>query len=280
MGNLYPQAFLIISLILFALPASGHEPAFGLGPHTIYKGGIGLELEYEQSKKEGDGKKIFARNLHLEMIYGITEDLSFTLALPQINKSKSSYTSKVSSSGLGDITLRGKYRFYRKDSFGATRQIALISGIKTPTGSRSGKLALGSGSFDFLTGLAYGYESRLWYYFGDIRAKLNTAYMNDREGHTLFYDLAFGVRPFRTEYLSPDLVTLIELNGELEGKEKEDGLADNNSGGHILSVSPGALLSYRNIMLKLAVKLPVLQNLNGNQPEEKYEFVTGIEFHL
>lgn len=29
-----------------------HEPIFGIGPHTVYKDGIGLELEYEREQGE------------------------------------------------------------------------------------------------------------------------------------------------------------------------------------------------------------------------------------
>ncbi len=73
---------------------------------------------------------------------------------------------------------------------------------------------------------------------------------------------------------------LIELNGTLINKTEVDGRELDSSGGNILAVAPGFLLSYRNIMFKGGVKFPVSVNLNGNQNSPEPELVLGFEFHL
>ncbi len=269
----------LISLVV-APQLRAHEPTYGIGPHTLYRGGIGIELKYEFARKANFSTEAQIRKLNLETIYGINEDLALTLGIPQVTKSVRAPSGTRSESGVGDILLRTKWRFYRDDQFGAVNQLAIIGGIKLPTGGRSGAVALGSGSTDFLAAFAAGRETRLWYYFADARYRLNTANGGDRQGNLFQYDAAFGVRPHQSEYWTPDLVTLVEINGRLEGKETVNRVVNPNSGGHILSVAPGILLSYRNVMLKTALKIPLLQDLNGTQLEDKEEFIVAIELHF
>lgn len=271
-----PVAF----VFLFFAKTFAHEPTFGIGPHTIYRGGIGLELEYESARRAYLGTEARVQKLNFETIYGIHEDLSITLAVSQVTKTIRSSGRTISESGVGDILLRTKWRFYRDDQFGAVDQLAIIGGVKLPTGSHSGAVALGSGSTDFLVGFAAGRETRLWYYFADARYRLNTAKGGDRQGNLFQYDAAFGVRPYQSEYWTPDLVTLVEINGRLEAKESVNRVINPNSGGHVLSIAPGILLSYRNVMLKTALKIPLIQDLNGLQLENKEEFIVAIELHL
>ena len=84
----------------FPLLGQAHEPLFGVGPHTIYEKGLGLETELEV---EDEGI-----TLHNEVIYGVTPDLAVTLVAPWVRKEEGGRTD----SGLGDLTLPGKCRFF------------------------------------------------------------------------------------------------------------------------------------------------------------------------
>ena len=73
-------------------------------------------------------------------IYGATRDLTLGLTLPLVQKKLEFKTaignpSRVTSSGFGDLSLAGVYRFYRRDVPRATTQFSLIGGFKAPTGS-------------------------------------------------------------------------------------------------------------------------------------------------
>ena len=96
----------------------------------------------------------------------------------------------------------------------------------------------------------------------------------------MFYDVAWGVRPVRSGYERPDLVELVEANGRTAGKAVLEGVEIPNTGGRRLSVSPGFLLSLRNVMLKGGVNIPVSWRLNGVQENPDPEIVIGVEFHL
>jgi hypothetical protein len=265
--------FLLFTFIITFNTAFAHEPVFSLGPETIYKDGVGVETEVEY-EKSGSGREV---NLHEEIIYGLREDLSLTMKMPLILDKKEASSA---SSGFGDLVLRGKYRFYKKDYFGAQDKASLIGGIKFPTGDEDEKPSLGTGSFGYLVGLTAGHESLKWYYFGTVRYWINTEGGLREKGDKFLYDVAFGLRPILREYYEPDLVLLIELSGEHRNKDRIDGSKDSDSGGDILYLGPTFLWSYRNWMIKGGIQLPVYQDLNGEQEDEDFRSVIAVEVHF
>ncbi len=269
-------------ILLFPCASEAHEPIFGLGPHTIYKGGVGIEAEFEGEEASGGGEEEKEYVLHNEIIYGVTADFSVTLAVPYvIEHERKAGGVEDSSSGLGDLSLRGKYRFWRRDAPGVQDAAAFILGVKFPTGDDDKSPRLGSGSTDYLFALAAARESLTWYYFGDVRYRLNTEGGGGLEkGDRLFADLAIGIRPWPIKYLKPDLVLLAELNWETFMRDELNGLDIEDSGGNRLFLSPSFFFTRRNLAVKGGVQIPVHQDLNGEQPEEDYRFKLAVELHL
>lgn len=259
------QAFLIIACqIGLSVAASAHEPLFGLGPHTVGQYSWALESEFER------GEHGWFNNY--ELIYGITPDMAVTAALPYV------FSQDGRKSGFGDFILRCKYRILRQDFLNGSKALALHWGIKFPTGSRSE--LRGSGALDAFGGLSFGLESRKHYAFADLRYQFNGSVDNLERGNMLSIDAAYGIRPWKLEYLQPDLVVLAEVLGEFTSKNSDNNVADPNSGGFVLSFAPGILFSYRNVMVKGGVKFPLLYKLNGAQERPDPEFVLGLELHM
>ncbi len=260
------------SLLLLSAPevSQAHEPIFGIGPHTIYKDGIGIGAEYEKEQTV-KGKE---QTLNYDLSYGLTADWSVTAEVPQ----KQKVEGEQQVSGLGDLTLKTKWRFYRKDyPEGRQDQVALLAAVKLPTGDQS----TGSGSRDYLAGITVGRESRTLYYFTDLRYRKNgTNNKNLQQGDAWLYGASFGFRPWQTEYWEPDLVLLLELSGKQQAQSRLNGSSLQNTGGHTASLGPSFLLSYQNWMIVGGVAFPVRQALNGSQDTEKYKIALGIERHL
>lgn len=280
------RAIVITSVFLAVFCTSGpgyaHEPIFGLGPHTIFKDGLGLEMEIEGEKASGKGEVEKDFTIHTELIYGLTTDLSATLAVPYIiDRTSEAAGVKQSSSGPGDVSLRAKYRFWRKDGPGVQDAAAAVVGVKLPTADEGKTPGLGSGSTDFLLGLTAARESLLWYWFGDLRYRINTKGSSGRKaGDRFFADLAAGIRPWPPEYLRPDLVVLVELNCEYLKKTELNGTDIADSGGKRMFFSPAFFLTYRNWAVKAGVQLPVYQDMNGEQTGTDYRFKLAVELHL
>lgn len=255
--------------------AFAHEPVFGLGPETIYKGGIGIETEIEYEKGESE-KEI---SLHEEIIYGFKENISLTVSFPFIFEKKEEDSK---SSGFGDITFRGKFRLYKKDYFGAQDKVSFIYGIKFPTGNEDKLPPIGTGSFTHTLGLAAGHESRKLYYFGALRWLNNFGEKDNakEKGDMFLYDIAFGLRPVLKEYYESDLVFLFEISGEHIRKDKISSVTDDDSGGDILYLGPTFFWSYRNLMIKGGVQVPAYQSLNGSQEKNILRIIFATETHF
>ncbi len=256
----------VFALILLVLPGAvlAHEPLFGLGPHTI--GQYSWAVESEFARNQAGWLNTY------ELLYGLTPDIAITGVFPYV------FARDGRAPGFGDLVLRGKYRFVRQDFRGGSRAFALHLGVKFPTGNQ--QALRGTGAFDAFAGLSFGLESRRHYAFAGARYLLRGTSNNLQRGNVFRLEAAYGIRPWKLEYLQPDLVLLAEVLAETAGKNRIDNTADPNSGGFTLSVAPGALFSYRNVMFKAGVKIPMLNRLNGIQENPGAELILAVELHM
>jgi len=269
------QKIPVVILLVALTPglARAHEPIFGIGPRTIWKNGFGLETEFEREREEVEN----VWSLREEILYGITADVALTLEIPYLLE-KSDGRSQAS--GFGDTMLRGKWRFYRKEVWGGIYHAAILGGVEFPTGKTSG-VALGSGSYDYFTGLAGAYEGRRWLNFGAVRYRFNTA---DKTGFArpdvFLYDAAVGFRPVLTEYTQPDVVLMFEVNGEVFRKAHRNGDPVAGTGGDRMFGAFGVWFTYRNWAFKPGVQFPLVQNMGPLRQQRDFRAVFAVEFHL
>lgn len=274
-GRTYGSTVMIAVLFstLLSRFAEAHEPVFSLGPETIYQGGVGLETEFEYESGD-DHHSAF---INYEILYGLTKKVSLTLEIPQVLDVAEAGDSDL---GIGDLQLRVKYQFYKRDFLGGQDKVAAIVGIKLPTGDDDSSPRLGTGSTDYLLGLSYGHESRSWYWFATLRYLLRGDGGRFDLGDRFLYDAAIGYRPWKREYLQWDFVGLLEMSGQHDSRGDFGGARVKNSGGDTVWLGPTGLLSYRNLMFKGGVQFPVYQDLNGSQKEDRYRAVFAIEYHF
>mgnify|MGYP000432222542 CR=1 FL=1 len=281
-----PPRYWLLKLIIIGIvgiclyPTSTQAlPVFGLRPPTLYKGGIGIELDFkgDQSSASGlsDKNQYF---LITGLFYGITTDLTLRANIPVVLERR---VGSKSSTGVGDVVLLSKYRFWRHDAIGAQDALTALVGVKLPTGKTSVTPSLGSGAFDFIMGLVIGRDSRRWTLSADIQSVLKTEGSNNiRVGHQFLANTAFGIRPWLGEYTDPDFIIMTELNWRGQLRSTQSGASLANSGGHRLFVAPGFTLIYRNWGLRGGVQIPIYQELNGNQRSDDYRFSLVAELHL
>ncbi len=235
--------------------------------------------------------------------YGITDNLTMSLKIPYIsfNNIKEAHAeehgeeggeehaevqSRGDSSGIGDITVLGQYRFLKQDS----RQLesSVIFGLKVPTGITDEEddnrekfdteFQPGSGSWDPILGLAVTKRFGRFSLDADARYTLVTEGSQDTDLGDLFnYDLAVSYHiPGR---MPADLV--LELNGEWKQKQEVDGDEDKNSGEHILYLSPGVRIGLNKMATAfLSAGFPIFQDMNGKQSETDFRMFFGVGIGL
>ncbi|MCH7533577.1 MAG: hypothetical protein IIB36_17715 [Gemmatimonadetes bacterium] len=237
-----------------------HEPIFGVGPHTTWRGGWGVEVEIESVGEE--------TMLPVEVLYGVTEELTVTAVLP--------FATPAAGGDLGEVGLRAKWRFATRFSPGQMDALAILGGVAFPRSTADG--APKGGAITML-GLAMGRESRRWYYFAGVRGIARLSDEGFDPGDRLAVNIAWGIRPRRTEYLAPDLVLLVEANGIAEGRSRVGEAFVGTSGGRRLSLAPAVLFSIRNVMLKGGVNIPVWEDFNDPARSAPTEIIAAVEVH-
>ena len=253
--------------------AWAHDPIFGIGPHVLYKGGIEIAPEVHINE-QGDKQDV---ELGLELTYGLTGDWAAGIEMPYAWREDGS----TSANGAGDVKLFTKYRFWRHDTLGAQESAAVLLRVNIDTGDEDDSPPLGTGSTDSILGLTYGYEGRKWYRWASVRYRFNGE--NDaglERGDKILFDLVGGIRPTPTDYLEPDTVWLLELNGEYGKKADLNGTTLKNTGGKEWFLSPGIFWTKRNFAVKAGVQIPVYSDLNGKQDETDYRAKLVLEWHL
>lgn len=245
-----------------------HDPIFGLGPHVLYKGGVEIAPHYEQS----EAGKGLNREAGLELTYGLTGDWAAGVEVPYVRVDSKS----KDDSGIADINLFTKYRFWRHDTLGAQESAAVFFKLKPDTGAKAG-----TDSTDAILGLAYGYESRKWNRWASVRYRRNgEGDAGLQRGDLWLIDFVGGVRLKPTGYLEPDTVWLLELNGEYSQHTELNGMKLSASGGTEWFISPGIFWTYRNFAIKAGIQIPITSDLNGAQEESDYRAKLVLEWHL
>jgi len=237
---------------------------------------------------------------YLAASYGLTENLTMTAVYPYgyFYGLKSYDLGQIidegNSIGFGDLTLQAKYKFldFEKIKFASS----IIAGIKMPTGQINERDSFGdlipadhqpgSGSWDPIMGMAFtkifgekiSLDSSVLYklstkgnqdlIIGDqisfnmgLSYSLKNCNCNIDEKHTQKFNLA----------------AVLELNGRWQERTEYNGLKDDAHGGTVIYLSPGLRASYDNKWIAdLSVGLPVIESLNGIQPENDMQLVFNL----
>ena len=181
-------------------------------------------------------------------------------------------------SGIGDIQALARYRFYVDQKQNA----GIRFGLQIPTGSinknnSEGEVAErtlqpGSGSVDSLLGAYYNHQegNLSWFAQGAWQQSVHQR-DNFKPGRKLSADVGMSYS------VTPDFSLLLQLNAQHKSRDSGINAEPAYSGGHSLSVSPGA--SYRitgHTRIYGFVQKPVVQYVKGTQLTPDWSLAVGI----
>ncbi len=214
--------------------------------------------------------------------------------IPLLNKKleMANGAKRESGYGAGDLFLFGKYNLYQKDKHQGTFRMAGKFTLSLPTGETDasdqfGKLPpslqRGAGSVNPSAMLI---ATKLWRRFG-INGDLGYTFMTESDGlnrgDEFRYDISSSFRLLPSvfkKYPDHQVNLMFELNGTYTGKSEKKGITDQNSGGHILFLSPGLQYMYSNVILEGSAQIPGITSLNGAQMEPDWTLFFGFRWLL
>ena len=235
----------------------------------------------------------------LRATYGFHEDFTVAVTLPYVFKEMEARIGgeRVTrrSDGLGDLTVMGKWRFFKRPELGGTTEMAAFLGAKLPTGAddeHDGGARLpqplqpGTGSVDGILGAALTrlWDGGRWLINADIFYKFNSKANDYRFGNVLRFDIGGHFRVYPDRYERYDQMTVnavLELNGQYAEEDIFDGDHVKTTGGLKLFISPGiqAIVS-ENLLVEAGVQIPLYRNLNGPQLAEDFRATFGLRWRF
>lgn len=228
--------------------------------------------------------------------YGVTSDLALFGVLPYLDKSLEITSmggrSTRDTSGIGDMTLFGRYTVFKDDVPGRTFRIAPFAGVELPTGEDDetdglGRLPAsvqaGSGSADPFGGIVATYQTLDFEIDTQTSYKINTEANNFEFGDVARFDASLQYRLWPRSLQSgvPGfLYGVFEGNLIHQNKNRSNGAKNPNSGGTTLFLLPGLQYVTKRWIAEGGVQLPVVQDLNGTALEKDYIVRFGFRFNF
>lgn len=216
-----------------------------------------------------DELKLTEARVDAQVAWAPLDRLFLLLTVPTLHR-RVEYVNlaRRSSTGLGDVEIRGKVFLWQDRDFGPRHSIAVLGGVKLGTAplqrDAGGKLLPielqpGTGSHDPLLGLQYAATLDRVSLFASAVGMAPTA---GTEG----FRASPSVRTtFAAQYsFVPAFGLRAVTDGRLDGKGQEDGAAARDSGGFVLFGGMDALVSpVTDLLFVATVKVPVVQALQG-----------------
>ncbi len=212
--------------------------------------------------------------------FGPTRKLAVFGILPIVNIERDIGGIKSDASGLGDATLFVRFETYRNDSPGRTVRIAPFAGLIVPTG-REGQT--GDGSLDVFGGLIFTAATINWVFDSQVKYIINSEANGFQRGDSASVDASLQYRLFSDrDFAKIDryIYGVIEANLTYFDNNELAGFVDPNSGGTQIWISPGIQFAAKRWIAETAIRIPVVNNLNGSTLEQDYSFVVSLRFNF
>lgn len=212
--------------------------------------------------------------------------------LPILTQHLETSGTRVGGTGVGDLALLLKYRFYRRDSPRGTTQISFTAGPKLPTG-RTGlressgmllpvPLQPGTGSTDVFLEMDGTYTGL--FNFKRLVADESASYWVRTQGSQNFrigpeFESRFWLsyRPYQSKFVSKEWFIGPSLDFQKYARDQLAGVPQPASGGYVLA--PGVTTYFSpspGLHLWFAFETPVAQDRAGAPTRFAREFSIGI----
>ncbi|HEY3326671.1 MAG TPA: transporter [Novimethylophilus sp.] len=281
-------------------PAAWSAPITFNTALPVYEGGYVLREQFIFMKNADDPtpakRDMEVTGLVSVLGYGVNRNFALFGMLPYFDKrldmSMGGQDLTRRQSGVGDLTLLGRYTAYEYNAPGRTFRIAPFLGVKAPTGEDNARDGLGrlpppvqpgSGSWDALGGAVLTYQTLVFQIDSQVSYKANREANGFQTGNVLQIDgsLQYRLWPRNLGVGVPAfLYGVLEANLVHAARDRVDGANNLNSGGTTLFLSPGVQYVTRKWIAEAGVQIPVIQHLNGTALKNDYALTAGFRINF
>jgi hypothetical protein len=235
---------------------------------------LGLEERYGDHFTGGDSwQHTYTLRSSLAATWAPIDRITLGLFVPWVTSWLVTSTQpRQTVNGLGDFELSARVLLWRDRRFAAHHLLWANAGLKMPTAPRlnddtghpySDDDQPGSGSWDPFAGATYAWFSGdKWSIYASASYRVTTAGPRGyRRGSVLGWTSAAQLQPWNWGAFT------LGLDGSwAQADQLANGNDSPNTGGTMLSVTPGLIAApIPSLLLRLAVAVPVLQEMNGVQ---------------
>lgn len=257
----------------------GHGPAFGLATPTGGKGALTYNLTTMGLVPEEGATGLMVRHT---WTYSPTPRVQLNLSMPtSVRRHPHPPRTRGGSMmpGFGEIELSALWRFHLQPlDVGSRFESTLIAGGSYPTEERRGGMRVGYGAH---AAAVTGYASRTVYTWFGAGLQKYEARDGDRLADVRYATAVFGWRPplFGHDYPRPDWRIFVEGLFEDVGRNRRDGLRDEEPYGRKLLLGPSVLGLQGPWGLSLGMLVPVWESLNAEDARpERARIVLNLSY--
>jgi hypothetical protein len=235
--------------------------------------------------------------------YGITDNLTLGIRLPYVqrfgvrspNEDGDAINNQGNPGGFGGVSLFGQYRFFHTAD--NLNHLSLVIALKTPSGATHVQTHQGepfethhqpsSGSWNPAAGLSFTRAMGKFSFDSSVLYTVaTTGSQKTALGDTFDYNIALsyafiGVAKNNlfVDSNNAPWTAVLELNGMWQDRQKTAGLADPNSGGNTVYMSPGIRYAGgKNWNTALSIGTPIVKDRNGYQTPPDYRITYRLVF--
>lgn len=261
---------------------------------TVYKGGAITPRLYLIKQHLGD-LEVNRQVLDLSVSYTPTATLQLEAEVPVSRTSFDDGVSSGSGAGLGNITLWGKYRFFRTVKTYGDRQAAARFGLELPTGKKSApgarevnapafvrqQLTPINGGLSPHFDLAFSQAGGRFIFGGNVEGILRSERDGFRMGHEVRVntDLEYVLLPFKYDTPGGELFVILETTFVHRGRGRLDSASVAGSNSTEYYIAPG--LQYAaapRFVIEGSIQLPVVRNTGPMVLKTDRNILLGIRY--
>ncbi len=212
--------------------------------------------------------------------YGAARGLAVFGVLPVVNIDREIGGLRSSDTGLGDGTIFARQEVMRWDRPGRTVRIAPFAGLVIPTGKEG---QTGDGSLDVFAGAILTAATTDWIFDSQFKYVVNNEANGFERGDTASADVSLQYRLFPnkvSESSSGFLFGVLEANVTYLDENRLVGTIDPNSGGVQVFLSPGVQYAAKRWIAEVAIRIPIVNDLNGSALEPDYSIITSLRLNF